>query len=301
MKISAYIKLLRPHQYLKNVFILSPLFFAFKFNDLHLLGRVGLVTLFFCFVASAIYVLNDYFDIEADRNHPTKKDRPMASGAVPVSHGLIMMVAFAVVGCVGIYLISPVALWLTAVYMVNNLLYSFRLKHIPILDITMLSVGFVLRLYIGSAAAEGAVPLSMWIVLITFLLALFLALAKRRDDVLLSAEGKKVRKAIDGYNLEFINGAMMVMASVVIVSYISYCISEEVTTRLKTENLYFTVIFVVLGILRYMQITFVEQKSGSPTKVLIRDLFLQLVILGWLVSFVLLVPAANALIFGWIG
>ncbi len=298
MKISAYIKLLRPHQYLKNVFILSPLFFAFKFKDLHLLGRVGLVTLFFCFVASAIYVLNDYFDIEADRNHPTKKDRPLASGAVPVSHGLAMMVIFAVIGCVGIYMVSPVALWLTLVYMVNNLFYSFRLKHIPILDITLLSIGFVLRLYIGSAAGEGELPLSMWIVLITFLLALFLALAKRRDDVLLNAEGKKVRKAIDGYNLEFINGAMMVMASVVIVSYISYCISEDVIHRLKTDKLYFTVIFVVLFFLRYMQITFVEQKSGSPTKIVLKDLFLQLVALGWIVSFVLLVPEAHHLILG---
>ena len=183
--------------------------------------------------------------------------------------------------------------------MVNNLFYSFRLKHIPILDITLLSIGFVLRLYIGSAAAgPGEVPLSMWIVLITFLFALFLALAKRRDDVLLSAEGKKVRKAIDGYNLEFINGAMMVMASVVIVSYISYCISEEVIHRLKTDKLFFTVIFVVLGILRYMQITFVEQKSGNPTKVLMKDLFLQLVIVGWLASFVLLVPEAHRLILG---
>ena len=163
----------------------------------------------------------------------------------------------------------------------------------------MLSLGFVLRLFIGSAAAgPGEVPLSMWIVLCSYLLALFLALAKRRDDVLLSAEGKKVRKSIDGYNLEFINGAMMVMASVTIVSYISYCISEEVTTRLKTHDLYITVIFVLLGILRYMQITFVEQKSGSPTKVLLKDLFLQLVIVGWLVSFVLLVPEARHLIFG---
>lgn len=298
MKISAYIKLLRPHQYLKNFFILSPLFFAFKFRDTELLGRVGLVTICFCLVASAIYILNDYFDIEADRHHPVKKDRPMASGAVPVSHGLTMMAILAVIGCVGIYLVSPAALWLTVVYMVNNLLYSFKLKHIPILDITLLSVGFVLRLYIGSAAGDGELPLSMWIVLITFLLALFLALAKRRDDVLLSAEGKKVRKAIDGYNLEFINGAMMVMASVVIVSYISYCISEDVKVRLKTDQLYFTVIFVVLGILRYMQITFVEQKSGSPTKILMKDIFLQLVILGWLVSFVLLVPEAHRLILG---
>jgi decaprenyl-phosphate phosphoribosyltransferase len=298
MKISAYLKLLRPHQYLKNGFILFPLFFAFKFNDLELLGRVTLVAICFCLVASAIYILNDYFDIEADRHHPTKKDRPMASGAVPVSHGLTMMVILAAVGCFGIFLVSPGALWLTGIYMANNLLYSFRLKHIPILDITLLSVGFVLRLYIGEAAGNGETALSMWIVLCTFLLALFLALAKRRDDVLLSAEGKKVRKAIDGYNLEFINGAMMVMASVVIVSYISYCISKETTTRLKTDNLYFTVIFVILGILRYMQITFVEQKSGSPTKVLIKDLFLQLVILGWLVSFVLLVPEAHMLIFG---
>lgn len=299
MKIGPYIKLLRPHQYVKNGFILFPLFFAFKFTQMELVWPVVLVTLCFCLVASAIYILNDYFDIEADRNHPTKKDRPMASGAVPVSHGLILMVLLAVGGCTGIYFISHDALWLTGMYIANNLLYSFKLKHIPVLDITLLSLGFVLRLFIGSAAAgPGEVPLSMWIVLCSYLLALFLALAKRRDDVLLSAEGKKVRKSIDGYNLEFINGAMMVMASVTIVSYISYCISEEVTTRLKTHDLYITVIFVLLGILRYMQITFVEQKSGSPTKVLLKDLFLQLVIVGWLVSFVLLVPDARHLIFG---
>jgi decaprenyl-phosphate phosphoribosyltransferase len=298
MKIVPYIKLMRPSQYTKNVFILSPLFFAFKFTEMHLVVRVCLVTAFYCLVASAIYILNDYFDIEADRNHPTKKDRPLASGAVPVAHGLIMMVVLAVGGCVGIYLVSPAAFWLVVVYMVNNLLYSFKLKHIPILDITLLSIGFVLRLYIGEAAGEGELPLSMWIVLITFLLALFLALAKRRDDVLLSAEGKKVRKAIDGYNLEFINGAMMVMASVVIVSYISYCISEEVIHRLGTKNLYFTVIFVVLFFLRYMQITFVEQRSGSPTKIVLTDVFLQLVAVGWIVSFILLVPEAHRLILG---
>ena len=295
-----YIQLLRPHQYLKNIFILFPLFFAMKFLDLHLLGRVSIVTACFCLVASAIYILNDYFDIEADRNHPTKKDRPMASGAVPVAHGLTMMVILLIIGCTGIFFVSKSALILTLVYVVNNLFYSFKLKHIPILDITLLSIGFVLRLYIGSAAGEGQVPLSMWIILITFLLALFLALAKRRDDVLLNQEGKKVRKSIDGYNLEFINGAMMIMASVVIVSYISYCISKEVITRLGTEDLYISVLFVILGILRYMQITFVEEKSGSPTKVLMKDLFLQLVIAGWLMSFILLVPALKEMFFGWI-
>ena len=127
---------------------------------------------------------------------------------------------------------------------------------------------------------------------------MFLALAKRRDDVLLMQEGKKVRKAIDGYNLEFINGGMMIMASVTLVAYISYTISPEVTQRLGTDQLYFTVFFVVIGILRYMQITFVESKSGNPTKVLLKDLFLQLTLLGWVLSFVLLVPQLRALLFG---
>ncbi|MEM1000963.1 MAG: UbiA prenyltransferase family protein [Bacteroidota bacterium] len=293
----AYIKLLRPHQYLKNGFIFFPLFFSFKFRDLHLLGRVAVVAACFCLVASAIYILNDYFDIEEDRKHPEKKHRPLASGAVPVRNGLLLMVILLAVGGAGISLISWEALMLTGFYVVNNLLYSFRLKHIAILDVSMIAVGFCLRLFIGSAAGEGQLPLSMWIIMCTFLLALFLALAKRRDDVLLRAEGKKVRKSIDGYNLEFINGAMVITATLTIVGYISYCISEEVTTRLDTHDLFFTVIFVILGILRYMQITFVEEKSGSPTKVLIRDLFLQLVILGWLVTFVLLVPAARNLIF----
>jgi len=293
-----YIKLLRPHQYVKNTFILSPLFFSFKFRETDLLLQVLAVTICFCFVASAIYILNDYLDIEEDRKHPRKKNRPLASGAVPVSHAFIMFGALLVVGLGGMAYLSINALIFTGVYVGNNLLYSYRLKHIPLLDVVLISVGFVLRLFIGEAAGEGELPLSMWIVLVTFLLAMFLALAKRRDDVLLQAQGKKVRKSIYGYNLEFINGGMMIMASVTIVAYISYTISPDVTHRLKTDQLYFTTFFVIIGILRYMQITFVEQKSGSPTKVLLRDLFLQLTILGWILTFVFLVPALRELIFG---
>lgn len=294
----AYIQLLRPHQYVKNGFILAPVFFAFRFLNLHLLSNLLVVALGFSFVASAIYILNDYFDIESDRQHPTKKNRPLAAGTVSVPGAMGLMVVLLAVGGTMIGLVSHLALLLTGVYVVNNLLYSFKLKHIPILDITQISVGFVLRLYIGEAASEGQAPLSMWIVLDTFLLALFLALAKRRDDVLLALDGQKVRKAIDGYNLEFINAAMILMASVTIVGYISYTISAEVTSRLHTDKLYYTVGFVVLGILRYMQITFVEQKSGSPTKILLRDLFLQITIVAWLITFIALVPAARALVFG---
>jgi 4-hydroxybenzoate polyprenyltransferase len=188
-----------------------------------------------------------------------------------------------------ILMISPEAGLYCGAYVMLNLVYSGFLKHIPVLDITLISVGFVLRLFIGEAAAKGEAPLSMWIILITFLLALFLALAKRRDDVLLLNEGVKARKSIDGYNLEFINGGMMIMASVTIVAYISYCISPEVIEKFHSDKLFYTVIFVILGILRYMQISFVENKSGSPTRILLKDPFLQLTLAGWIVSFILII------------
>lgn len=281
-----YIKLLRPHQYLKNLAIFLPLFFAGQIRNYDVLLDTGLIFIGFCLCASAIYILNDTFDIEDDRKHPTKKNRPLASGAVPVSHGIVIMLAILAIGSLLIFFVNKTAFFLTAIYVGNNLLYSFRLKHIPILDINIIAVGFVLRLFIGESVAPDLVPLTMWIVLITFLLALFLALAKRRDDVLLAATGKKVRKSIDGYNLEFINGGMIIMASVTIVSYISYTISEEVINRVGSDDLYLTTIFVLLGVLRYLQITFVEKKSGSPTKVLMKDIFLQLTLVAWLIAFV---------------
>ena len=126
----------------------------------------------------------------------------------------------------------------------------------------------------------------MWIIIITFLLAIFLALAKRRDDVLLSIEGKETRKNIDGYNLEFVNAAMVLMSGVVILSYLQYTVSPEVIARLGSEYLYLTTLFVILAILRYMQITFVEQQSGSPTKIVLKDTFIKVTLLLWLISFV---------------
>ncbi|MEL6593165.1 MAG: prenyltransferase, partial [Bacteroidota bacterium] len=146
-----------------------------------------------------------------------------------------------------------------------------------------------IRVVVGSLVVEEPIALSMWIVLMTFLGALFLALAKRRDDVLLAEEGNKVRKSIDGYNLEFINGAMMIMASVLIVSYISYVSATEVQENLHSNQLYVTVLFVILGVLRYMQITFVEERSGSPTRILLGDRFIQLTLLGWVLTYVVLI------------
>jgi hypothetical protein len=129
----------------------------------------------------------------------------------------------------------------------------------------------------------------MWIVLVTFVLALFLALAKRRDDCLLALDGKKTRKNIDGYNLEMLNAAMTLMAGVTVVAYIMYTVSPEVIERLGTHNLYITALFVIIGILRYMQLTFVEQNSGNPTKLVLKDRFLQITIILWITSFYLII------------
>jgi 4-hydroxybenzoate polyprenyltransferase len=285
----AYFQLLRPHQYLKNLVLFLPAFFALRITEGAVLLRVSLAVLGFSLVASAVYILNDYLDRAEDAKHPVKKHRPLASGVIPARNALILMGVLLLIGIPGFWFLDKFAFYLVSGYVFLNVLYTFRLKHIPILDIFVIALGFLIRISVGANVAQPHIPLSMWMELMIFLGALFLALAKRRDDVLLAADGKKVRKSIAGYNLEFINGAMMIMASVLIVSYISYTISPEVQAKLGSDQLYLTVFFVLLGVLRYMQITLVEERSGSPTKLFLRDRFLQLTILAWLLMFALLI------------
>jgi 4-hydroxybenzoate polyprenyltransferase len=275
---------MRPHQYIKNLFIFLPLFFAMKITNTELLFNAFIAFISFSLTASAIYALNDYHDIEEDKHHPKKKNRPLASGAISKSQAIIIMSILFVSGFTLMALLSLKAVGILTAYVIMNIAYSYHLKHIAIIDITIIAVGFVLRLFIGSVVTN--IPLSMWIVIMTFLLALFMALAKRRDDVLIFMDtGKKMRKVIDGYNLQFLDTAMAIMASVVIVAYIIYTVSPEVTGRLGTHNLYLTALFVILGIMRYLQIAFLDQESGSPTNIVLSDRFMQLVLVGWLITF----------------
>lgn len=265
-----------------------PLFFGLKFTDTGLLVKTFIAFASFSFVASAIYVFNDYCDVEQDRNHPKKRARPLASGSISKRSAIWLMIVSLVVGVGIATVLSKTVVYLILAYFVLNIAYTLKLKHIAIVDVFIISIGFILRLIVG--AETGGVQLSMWIILITFLLAMFLALAKRRDDLIIYLEsGYKGRGVIDGYNTEFLNASMIVMVSVVIVSYIMYTVSLDVVAKMHSDKLYMTVIFVVLGLMRYMQLTFVEKKSGSPTEVLLRDRFLQLSILGWLLAFVLII------------
>lgn len=284
-----YLQLLRPHQYVKNLILFLPAFFSMDILKEAVWTKTALGVIAFSLVASAVYILNDYLDREEDRQHPGKKNRPLASGSIPASHALGMMIGLLLVGIPTFYWLDVQAFYLVSLYVFMNVLYSFWLKHIPIIDLNIIALGFLIRIGTGAFLADPDILLTSWIVILIFLGALFIGLAKRREDVLLASEGQETRKAIKGYNLEFINSGMVIMASVMIVAYISYTLDKEIQTKFESEQLYLTVFFVILGILRYLQLTFVENKSGNPSELFLKDPFLILTVLGWAGTFVWLI------------
>lgn len=286
----AFLKMIRPHQYIKNLLVFFPLFFAKKITDITLLESAASAFLSFCFAASTIYIFNDIRDIEKDKAHPKKKFRPIASGAVSVKAALVTDIIFLILALSAAFFTGFKTGIIILVYLVINLFYSLGMKNIAILDIFAVSTGFLLRLLSGTeyGAVSGVIP-SHWILIMTFLLSLFLAIAKRRDDLVLAESGLDVRKSISGYSLEFINGVMSIMSAVIIVSYLLYTLDPAVQAHYGSKNVYATTFFVLLGLLRYMQITFVEKKSGSPTDIVYKDRFLQITLLAWAVSFLFFV------------
>ena len=283
------LKLIRVHQWVKNLFVFIPAFFAHALFDVDNFLRALLGFVAFSLVASSVYIINDYKDIEKDKLHPEKKSRPLASGAIKPRQAFIYY-AFLILfgGGLSLYIGINFTLIVFA-YMFMNLLYSFFLKHVSLIDIFIISIGFQMRIFAGSELVE--VPISRWLIIMTFLLSLFIAFGKRREDVLLSEQGSDVRKSIEGYNKEFVLAGMIVSASVTLVSYIMYSLSEEVIQRIGHDNVYISTIFVVMGLLRFLQLALVYEKTGSPTKILLKDTFIQLSVLGWGITMGLLIYA----------
>lgn len=282
------IKMLRPHQYLKNLFIFLPLFFGLKITNIDLLLKAFLAFISFSLIASAVYIFNDLNDIKEDRAHPKKKNRPIASGKISKLTASVTILALLCASILPLLYIDHNVASLLLLYIILNVSYTIKLRHVAIMDVSIIAIGFVIRIFVGSVST--GIPISMWIVLVTFLLALFLALAKRRDDVVYYLEtGNKIRRSIDGYNLEILNSLMVMMSTVTVVSYIMYTISPEVISYFHTNKIYFTVFFVILGIMRYMQISLLENKSGSPTEMLMKDGFIQFCLAGWMLTFVVLI------------
>ena len=282
------ITLLRPQQWLKNFFVFTPLFFDRRIADWHYAWPCIVAFLVFCLTASGIYCLNDIRDAEADSRHPVKRWRPVASGRVGRGTAYAMMAvawatAFALVAIFALYPLASTLL----LYIAMNIAYCLKLKQMALLDVLIIAMGFVMRIVAGSQAS--GIALSPWIVITTFLLALFLALAKRRDDVVIfQTSGIKVRKNVERYDLVFLNLAVAMVGSATIVCYMLYTISPDVVERLGCPHLYATSIFVLAGILRYMQLAFASNKCGSPTKALLHDCGLQLCVVGWIIVFAII-------------
>ncbi len=280
-----YIKLLRPKDWAKNMFLFIPFFFAGKLFDFHKIELLLIGFVAFSCIASSIYIINDYKDIEDDKKHPVKSSRPLASGKVKKSHAIFICIALIIAGNALAWLANHSFVFniILAIYFVMNVAYSFGLKNIAILDILILAMGFVLRVKGGATIAQ--VDISEWLIIMTFLLALFMALGKRRDDLILKGTtGSDMRKSMSGYNIEFLNTMLGLFSAIIIVSYINYTVSTRTIERLGTYRMYYSSIFVVAGIMRYLQITFVINKSGSPTEILYKDRFIQLTIIFWIAS-----------------
>ena len=282
--IKNYLKLLRSYQYIKNLFIFAPIFFAFKFKEFYLLLDTIYCFFIFCLIASSIYIINDILDIEEDKLHPEKRNRPLPKGLICKRNAFFLSISLTIISLLFSFFFLKKVFIIIIIYYILNLLYSIKLKNYSIVDVFIVAIGFVLRVFAG-AFCINILP-SNWIVVITFLLALFLAFAKRRNEIIIN---KSARKNLCKYNEEFLNAAIILSAGITIVSYILYTVSEEVILRLKTENLCFTSFFVIFGILRYMQIIFVEKKSGDPSKIVIKDNIIKAIFIGWILTFIMLV------------
>lgn len=293
MNSRSIIRLFRPGQWIKNIFIFLPLFFSGNLLDIRLILHCCVAFVAFCMASSAIYSLNDIMDADYDRLHPVKRFRPVASGEISKTACVILLALLSATAVALLFLLLPYGNALPSaliiiLYLLLNILYCLWLKKVSIIDVMIISFGFVLRVCIGSTST-GITP-SHWIIIMTFLLALFLALSKRRDDILiLKTTGQLMRQNIDKYNINFINQAITMVGTVMLVSYIIYTVSPDVTARFHSDFVYTTAIFVLLGLLRYMQLSIVFSSTGSPTKVLLHDRIIQICVIGWVATFAIII------------
>ena len=279
-----YSRLIRINNWTKNLIIFSPLFFAGKMSNVFLLQQTLISCISFSFLTSSIYILNDYMDLEHDRAHPSKKNRPLASCKVPIAHAGAMAIVLLIVGLGIIFQLSIDTFFVSLSYVVIMVAYCLVFRKMALVDIGIIATGFVIRLYVGSTVT--GIPNSMWIIIMTFLLALFITLAKRRDDLtrLTIINEENTRESLNGYNITLVDSLIIVLVPIIIVSYILYCTADENITRVG-NNLYLTSVFVFFGFMRYLQLIFVKNLGGDPIELLFRDSGIQLVLFFWISSF----------------
>lgn len=293
MKIQAVVKSMRPTQWMKNLFIFAAIIFAQSFFDIPLLLKTSAAFLVFCVLSGALYILNDLNDIEEDKLHPKKAARPIASGQIGKSQALFL---FFILSLISLF----VAFWLNKyffiaafIYFILQLAYSLRLKHLVILDVFIVAAGFVIRVIAGGLVIE--IPLSSWLLVCTMMLALFLAMSKRRHELLLLEDNAtEHRPILMEYSPYLLDQMIAVVTASTLIAYCLYTISEETVAKFGTTNLLLTSPFVLYGIFRYLYLIHQKGKGGSPEELIIKDKPLLIDIVLWIGSVVLVLYLAKS-------
>jgi len=268
-KTSLILESMRPKQWVKNLIVLAPLAFAQKIFDPSLALKSGLAFFAFCLASSGVYLLNDLLDREADRYHPEKKDRPIASGRVGASEAMAAMAVLFAAAAGLAFLSRPLVLVIVAAYVALNLAYSFELKKLVVIDAFCIASGFVLRILAGAAAPE--IELSTWIILCTFLGSLFLAFCKRRHELGLAEAAANHRAILAEYSTRFLDQMISISTACTVMAYALWTMWPETVEKFGTRGLFWTVPFVCYGIFRYLYLVHQKNQGGSPSKVFLSD------------------------------
>ena len=280
------IKLIRVKHWVKNILIFLPAFFGGVIHDIKNIEILLLTFTYFSLSASLVYVVNDFIDINKDKLHPEKKKRPLASGKITKSGAIGLVIFFLLILCILSFYVPIKVVTVTGVYLIINLLYSFYLKAIPIIELFIIALGFVFRILIGGFAV--VVDPSKWIIMLTFFAALYIILSKRRGEIL-NNEALKTREVLNHYTEAFLTNAMVVVLSISVMAYIMYTVEPSVIKQFSTDKIYITSIFVILALLRHFQQTLVYNNTESPVKYLFKDKLMLIIILLWFINYYILI------------
>ena len=272
------LKLMRPKQWVKNFFVIGPLIFSLGFLDPKKILSSFIAFILFCLISSTVYIMNDIVDIEKDKMHPKKKNRPLASEAIKIPTAIVSLLILLSISLIGSYLINFGLFIIMILYFINNILYSFKIKHVVIIDVISIAIGFILRVIAGGIAID--VTLSGWILLCTFFISLFLGFEKRKNEILkLQGNANEHRKILDDYSEDLLNQISNICVPCTLVSYAIYTFIGHPNPYMMLTNL-----FVVYGLFRYKYLVIKKGEGGSPTEALITDKALIINIILWAIA-----------------
>ena len=281
-------RLMRPHQWVKNIFVLTGLLFGHAWHSPLLILQAIITFVAFCLVSSTVYVINDIVDIEQDKNHPTKRNRPLPSGKIQINTAAIFAGILGATGLLLAAMASYKVVIILLIYGVMNVAYSLKLKHIVILDVFIIATGFMLRILAGTLGL--GIPPSQWLLLCGLMVTLFLGFSKRRAEIIALSDDKSAhRKVLEDYSPVLLDKMIVVTAAGLIMSYSLYTMNPETIRIHGTANLVYTVPFVIYGVFRYIFLLHHQSSGGDPSKDLVRDPHMLTVLLLWLITTIALI------------